>query len=326
MRDRAGKLKVTVAVLTRDRPKMLADLLTSLSKLDDPDHCELAYLVVENNQSKCQEALVRAFGPKFTTGSIHYVLETKLGIASARNRAAKEAINLDADLLVFVDDDEIVPPEWLANLVGAYRKSSAVLLGGPLRAAPLSENCTWLEKLMHKNISRRYCRNEKRAARRASLNDTPGVTIVTNNWIGQVDIFTNHKISFNENLNWSGGEDTQFYSDVRSLGLRTGWVSNAPVYETIPKDRLTFGYQFKRAKDQSNTSFKRKLSKKPSAIYTLPVSVALKTIGLLGLLFLMPLTLSTNFLTFCRTAGWIAGRISAALGATADHYRTVTGE
>ncbi|OWY08476.1 hypothetical protein B6V73_20105 [Thioclava sp. JM3] len=325
MPDRAGKLKVTVAVLTRDRPKMLADLLTSLSKLDDPDHCELIYLVVENNQRKSQEALVRAFGPKFTKGSIHYVLETKIGIASARNRAAKEAINLDADLLVFVDDDEIVPPEWLANLVGPTGKA-LLFFSGATSGSPPVRKLYMARKAMHKNISQRYFRNEKRAAQRASSNDTPGVTIVANNWIGQVDIIANNKILFNENLDWLGGEDTQFYSDVRSLGLKTGWVSNAPVYETIPKDRLTFGYQFKRAKDQSNTSFKRKLSKKPSAIYKLPVSVVLKTIGLLGLLFLMPLTLSTNFLTFCRTAGWIADRISAALGATADHYRTVTGQ
>jgi len=326
MPDRTGKLKVTVAALTRDRPKMLTELLTSLSRLEAPENCDVDYLIVENNQENCRETLVQAFESKLTNGAIHYALESKLGIASARNRAAKEAIILGSDLLIFVDDDEVAPSDWLVRLVCGYRRSSAVLLGGPLRAAPLSENCTWLEKLMHRNISRRYRRNEMRAARQASLNDTPGVTVVTNNWIGQVDLFTNHKISFNEDLNWSGGEDTQFYSDVKSLGLKTGWVSDAPIYETIPKERLTSGYQFRRAKDQSNTSFKKKLNKKRSAFYTLPVSVSLKTIGLLGLLTLIPITLGATFLPFCRTAGWIAGRVSAVKGASADHYKTVTGE
>lgn len=325
MPDRTGKLKVTVAALTRERPKMLVELLASFSNLEAPENCEVNYLIVENNHVNSCESLVRAFDQKLITGAIHYALESKLGIASARNRAAKEAIILGADLLIFVDDDEVVPSEWLVRLICGYRTSSAVLLGGPLRAAPLSDNCTWLEKLMYRNISRRYCRNEKRAARRASLNGTPGVTIVTNNWIGQVDLFTKHKLSFNEDLNWSGGEDTQFYSDVSSLGQKTGWVCDAPVFETIPKDRLSFSYQFRRAKGQSNTSFKKKLSKKRSAIYTLPISVLLKTIVLLGLLMLIPITLGATFLSFCRTAGWLAGRVSAALGVTSYHYKTDTG-
>lgn len=319
-------LDVVVAVLTRDRPKMLTALLLSLSKLGAPDNCHVKFVIVENNETNEQEALVASLQSAFLEGTVNYTFEPRLGIASARNRAAREAIRFGADLLVFVDDDETVPTDWLVRLIDGYRKSRAALLGAPVRAAPLIGSHSWAERLMHRNISRRYLRNEKRAARRASLDATPRTTIVTNNWIGEVSLFTNYNIFFDEDLNWSGGEDTKFYSDVKSLGLKTGWVRDAPLFETIPRDRLTFRYQYIRAKDQSNTSFSKKLKANKRAIYTLPVSLTIKTTGMLILLLLMPATLGATYLSFCRTSGWVAGRIAAIRGEEADHYRTVTGD
>lgn len=319
-------LDVVVAVPTRDRPKMLTALLLSLSKLNAPDNCRVRFLIVENNEANEQEALVASLQSAFSKGAVHYVLEPRLGVASARNRAVKEVIHLGADLLVFVDDDETVPTYWLVHLIDGYRKSSAVLLGAPIRAAPLNGPHSWTERLMHRNISRRYRRNEKRAARRASLEATPRTTIVTNNWIGEVSLFTDYNLSFDEDLNWSGGEDTKFHLDVKSLGLSTGWVRDAPLFETIPRDRLTFRYQYRRAKDQSTTSFRKKLDKKRTAIYTLPICITIKAIGFSGLLLLMPFTLGATYLSACRTSGWIAGRVAALRGKEADHYRTVTGE
>jgi hypothetical protein len=145
-------------------------------------------------------------------------------------------------------------------------------------------------------------------------------------WIGEVALFTEHNLFFDEKLNVSGGEDTKFYSEVRSLGLKTGWITDAHLYETIPHARLTFRYQYRRAKDQSTTSFRGKLKEKPTAIYTFLLSIAIKVIGIMFLLLLMPLTLGATYLSFCRTSGWVAGRICAVRGKEADHYKTVTGE
>ncbi|MBI6630373.1 glycosyltransferase family 2 protein [Pontibaca sp. S1109L] len=319
-------MSVVVAILTRDRPRMLKALLHSLASLQAPNNCLVRFLIVENNESNSQEETVKSIRPLITFGTIHYILETSLGIATARNTAAKEAARFGSDLLVFVDDDETVPTEWLSNLIDGYRESDAVLLGGPIRAAPLIGKHNWTERLMHRNIFRRYLRNERRAARQASLRKTSRTTIVTNNWIGQVSLFTDYKLRFDEKLNWSGGEDTKFYSDVRALKLTTGWIPDAPVYETIPRDRLTLQYQYNRAKDQSTTSFRKKLKAKRIAIYTLPVSVAIKSVVMVSLLLLIPVTLGATYLSFARTSGWIAGRISAIGGAKSEHYRTVTGE
>src|SRR5690606_25879411 len=107
-------------------------------------------------------------------------------------------------------------------------------------------------------IEARYAKKEMRARQRATLNSTKGVTIVTNNWIAETALFKDHNIWFDESMRFTGGTDTKFYSHVVTAGFVTGCVADAYVYEAISTERLSFSYQYKRARDQSNTQIRRK--------------------------------------------------------------------
>lgn len=305
---------------------MLAALIESWSVMDVPDECDVTCLVVENDTETHSASVVDTALPLMNGVALEYVLETEPGIPFGRNRAAKEAIATGSDLLAFVDDDEIVAKDWLVQLIAAYRNSQAMLIGGPLRVKKTDRKLSFVGALMDKCIAQRYLRKETRAARRADLNGTPGVTIVTNNWLGETAIFERHNIWFDEKMRFTGGTDSKLSAEVKAAGLPTAWAKDAAVYEEIPTERLSIAYQFKRGRDQSSTNYHRKIEGNPKARLNVLVSVPIKLVIIAGLIVALPFTGGRTLLDVVRTSGWVAGRFDALFGRRSDLYKTVTGD
>lgn len=318
-------LDITVAVLTRQRPRMLDSLLASWRETELPQHCTIRFLVVENDTKPHSRDLVEREAISFENSTLTHVLETEIGIPFGRNNAAREALSNGSKLLIFVDDDEVVAADWLVKLVSGYRSSQAVLLGAPLRAGACVPEAGRFARIMHRNIASRYRRIEKRAAAKATLNSTPGVTIVTNNWLAETSLFQEHDIWFDEALRYTGGSDAKFYDDVKAKGLTTGWVADAFVYETIPIERLSFNYQYARGRDQANSHFRRKLAQSPKKGWELLALVPLKAIIAVVLAVGIPITGGKTLLACARTTGWISGRIGVIRGQKSALYSEVTG-
>lgn len=323
---RSHPLIIVVAALTRRRPEMLGALIGSWGEMTLPHETDVRFLIVENDDTPLSAPYVQGYGPLPNGTSVGYVHEPELGIPFGRNRAAKEAIAQDAHLLAFVDDDEIVARDWLVEMIAAYRNSDAVLIGGPLRVKQTPRELSLVDALMDKCIARRYLRKETRAARRAGLHGTPGVTIVTNNWLGETAIFGTHGIWFDEKMRFTGGTDSKLSAEVKAAGLPTAWATKAAVYEEIPRERLAINYQYKRGRDQSSTNYHRKLERTPGAKFNILVSVPIKIVMIALLIVALPFTGGRTLLDVVRTSGWVAGRFDALLGRRSDLYKTVTGE
>ncbi|THK34634.1 glycosyltransferase family 2 protein [Ensifer sp. MPMI2T] len=317
------QLTLYVAALTRKRPEMLRALLVSLAKMTVPEQCHVKCLIVENDTVEASRSVVEECRPSFKS-ELLYVLEPELGIPFGRNRAAKEAIAGGADLLLFIDDDEVVADDWLVRMIAGYRSSNAVLLGAPLRAKLPTEQLSIFQRKMFANIEARYKRKEDRARTRATLNATNRVTIVTSNWLGELSIFRDHNIWFDENMRFTGGTDAKFFAEVRKAGLAAGWVADAIVYETVPLDRLSFMYQYQRARDQSNTNYGRK---PPGALRTsLTLLQMPHRLAFCLLLFAaVPVTGGKTLLAAARSLGWVAGKIGCFSGQRSALYFEVTG-
>lgn len=316
--------RITVAVLTRRRPRMLAALLDSWAAMTPPERCTVGFLVVENDDAPHARDLVEARHP-LPAGSLRYVLETEPGIPFGRNRAAREAIADGSGLLAFVDDDEVVASDWLARIVAAQRVSGAVLLGGPVGIRPVVGELPWAQRRMHASLDRHLARKAARAASLAGLHGTPGVTVVTNNWLGRTTIFSRTGIWFDETMRFTGGTDAKLYREVVDAGLPTAWVSDAYVYADVPPERLTFGYQFARARDQSNTLFRSKVEAGASNRASVLVTVPLKVASAVLLALAVPVTNGATIMNLARTVGWIAGRFNMLMGFRSQHYKTQTG-
>ncbi|WP_226552114.1 glycosyl transferase [Celeribacter naphthalenivorans] len=304
---------------------MVAELIASWGQMQLPENCDIRCLIVENDEHPNTQPLIAA-QPVLPNGApLDYVLETEAGIPFGRNRAAKEAIARGDDLLVFVDDDETVAQDWLVSLITGYRESQAVLLGAPLRIAPRQGNLTAFQSLMYDNLRFSYEQRETRTTDTATLNSPGRAVIATNNWIAETGLFRDENIWFDESLRFSGGEDTRFQQDVKDRGFAIGWVKDAFAYETVPAQRLSFIYQYRRTRDQANTNFQRRLHEKPSSRYKIFLKLPGKALQILFLTILLPFTPKKSFIRLAKRAGNYTGKLGAAIGTRSTHYVQTTG-
>src|SRR4051794_41594780 len=108
------------------RPERLAAAIPALIEQGKQLSSPARILLVDNDPEQSAQDAVRPWlGP-----TVDYVWEPEPGIAAARNRAIDESA--ESDLLVFIDDDEIPQPGWLAALVQAWREWGCAAVAGPV--------------------------------------------------------------------------------------------------------------------------------------------------------------------------------------------------
>ncbi|MFN2433314.1 MAG: glycosyltransferase family 2 protein [Gemmatimonadota bacterium] len=107
--DAPGRLRVAVAVCTRDRPAQLRRALRSLLE-QRPPAGEL--LVVDNAP---RDAATRELVGELE--GVRYALEPEPGLDRARNRALRET---EAAVVAFLDDDAVAHPDWARALTAAF--------------------------------------------------------------------------------------------------------------------------------------------------------------------------------------------------------------
>jgi glycosyltransferase involved in cell wall biosynthesis len=322
--DRKAVPHIVVAVPTCRRPRMLGELLDSFASLKPPSGARVSYLVVDNAPDAPVRDVVDDVRRKSGL-AIGYVVEPEAGIPFARNRALDEATAIDADFVVFVDDDEYVDPDWLARLVAHQQREGSHLVGGPVRLAP-QEATGFLDRLVERGVRKRYERKEIKNARRRRDGSDGSVTIITNNWLGDLAWMRSMGLRFDIALRYSGGSDTALYHKAKGLGASTSWCPDAIVYETIPPERMSLGYQYRRARDQAATSFWRKgADERRSAAVNIATAGGKIIFG--GLLVLIsPLTAGRTLVDGVRLVGYGLGYYGAMAGRRSRHYEVLQGE
>ncbi len=314
---------VVVAAPTCRRPRMLGQLLDSFARLD-PAEATVSFVIVDNAPEAPVKEVVDAWRQR-TGLNVRYILERESGIPFARNRALDEAIALGADFLAFVDDDEFVDRSWLKVIVAHQRREGSDFVGGPVRLAP-PEPGSPVGGLVFNGVRQRYIRKERKNARRRQAGRDGSVTIITNNWLADVAWMRRHDLRFDVALRYTGGSDTALYHKAKSLGATSSWCPEAIVYETVPPERMSLGYQLRRARDQAATSFLRKSADERRSV---PVNVATAAGKVIfgGLLVLVsPLTAGRTLVDGVRLVGYGIGYGYAMAGGRSRHYEALQGE
>jgi glycosyltransferase involved in cell wall biosynthesis len=104
---------VTVVVATRDRPEDLRRCVDSVLASNYPS---FDVLVVDNAPASI--ATQRVVADTYGAGQpVQYVREATPGLACAHNRALLETTG---PIVAFTDDDVLVDPDWIANLVAGF--------------------------------------------------------------------------------------------------------------------------------------------------------------------------------------------------------------
>ncbi len=310
------RLSIVVAVLTFRRPDLLANFLEAYARIAQPDGCEVRLLVVDNDASGAGRPTFEAWRERIP--GVRYVVEPRVGIPVARNRAVDEAIAADADALCFIDDDEMPETDWLVRLVEAWQRSGAQLVGGPVGVAAPPDDATPWQRLMNASLAARADRKFRLTAQAAARGGR--YTIVTNNWLCDLRWLQSKGLRFDENLLMTGGSDTAFCRSAVAAGCRKAWAADAVVHETIPADRLTARYQLHRGASQSITHFRMKHDRitPPVALATLAMAAARALLGFV--LLAIPVYGVGSLAMAIRSVGWSIGRIQAIRGLQSTLY------
>lgn len=238
---------VYVAALTYKRPEGVSELLEGWLRLRRPAGCEVRFLLVDNDPEgsagMVAEGAMAGFG-----GHLHYIVEPEPGIPAARNRALRETMGRGGTLLCFLDDDETPDPDWLVEMISHWRRTGAVLIGGPLRRTLSGAPRSPLHSFFARSLVARRTLAERRAAKAAEAGKP--VPVYTSNWMCELSVMRERGFWFEGSMRFSGGSDVAFYRAVCRQGLPTSWCATAIVSEPIEADRLTIGYQFRRSRDQ----------------------------------------------------------------------------
>jgi len=221
---------VEVLVLTYKRARLLADTLRSLSLQRPPAAFEMRIVVVDNDPAQSAAGIVREVSQTLRL-QVHYVCEPVANIAAARNRALSEA---QGDFAAFIDDDEVADPNWLALLLEAQRRFQATIVFGPVLSRLPEAVAPWIEQGGFFDRPRRPS---------GLTNAYSG----TGNVLLDMQAVRSSGVRFDTAYGRSGGEDTEFFFQLRRAGCSTAWCDEALVWEQVSADRATVRWLLRRS-------------------------------------------------------------------------------
>jgi GT2 family glycosyltransferase len=192
-------MKFSVVIATKDRAALLDGALTSLRAQENAPEYEL--VVVDNGSSDATPDVARAHGAVYA-----FVKEPNRG--KARNAGIARA---SGDAIVFVDDDVVVPPHFLAAHAQAHDADVFPLaVSGPIVNVPDPSHRPKPTKV---NGSRAFFVTCNVSVRAASLRAVGG---------------------FDESFDLYGWEDTELGARLRAHGVRREFAWDAYLWHIKP--------------------------------------------------------------------------------------------
>jgi len=227
------RLKVALACPTFKRPDCLEALLPRLVAQATGLPHDTRVVIVDNDEAESARALVTTWADR----GVDYVAEHRPGIAAARNRALDEAA--DADLLVFLDDDEEPGDGWLATLVSAWLQWRCAAVSGPVISRFDGPVDAWVAA----------CATFKRR-RLETGSQLDGAA--TNNMLLDLRQLSAIGLRFDDRFGLTGGSDSMFTRTLAKRGGVIRWCDEAVMFETVPQQRATRDWALKRKRRSGN--------------------------------------------------------------------------
>lgn len=230
----SAPLRVRIAVLTYRRPADIEAALPRLAEqavsVTDAD-TTADIVVIDNDPGGGARDFVERFA-RDAAVPVHYENETVPGISAARNRALTTADQ--ADLLVFIDDDERPSEHWLALLLATYRTYASAAVVGSVVSEYEVEPDPWVQ-------AGRFF------DRRRLPTGTPVNVAATNNLLLDLRQIRPLGLTFDEQFGLSGGGDTMFTRTLHERGGTLIWCDEAFVVDVVPIARVSREWVLRRA-------------------------------------------------------------------------------
>lgn len=230
--DRNEK-KIAICIPTCNRKRELRRLLKSITLQDIlPQNYDFEILIIDNNiDSYLGNVFTESQYALFVIHSIHV---KKRGFSNVRNAAVSWVIDRGMDALIFVDDDEVVPTNWLFNMVRSWEKYNGDIITGPV-AQILPRSASRFVKKYH--------------LLETNSNVISGKMLQyanSNNTLVSRKVLIAMGPSFHPSLNRTGGEDTLFFHQCYHKGFKIYWDNSIMIKEPTTHKRMKVSYVLKR--------------------------------------------------------------------------------
>ena len=237
-------MKLSIVICTHNRRALLARALGFINSARRPADWTVDLVVIANACSDDTMAWLSDYDRIFPDGlTLTFEDEPTPGKSHALNRALA---CVDADVVVFVDDDHRVAPEWLEAVTGAAEAHSDILcFCGRILPDWEGTEPGWVHDDGPYRI-RPY------PVPRFDLGATPCLITIDGFLPGGGNLFFRRALldvvgGFDPSLgprghNLAGGEDVAFVVRVLSAGLAIRYVPGALQYHYVDPDRLTWRY------------------------------------------------------------------------------------
>lgn len=199
----------------------------------------LELIVVDNNCTDGTDACVRQFARE--DKRVRHVHEQTQGLNPARNRGLAEA---RGQWVAYLDDDELAPTYWLANLMACSRETAADGVGGGYR--PLWEDVppNWLGRSeCLKEIVGVSNRGEKRTSAEWLLG---GNCCYRRTALEAVGGFGNF-VGYRGRKSLADGADVAVGHKLCDAGYKLWYEPQAAIFHKIPVERQNLLYISRRA-------------------------------------------------------------------------------
>lgn len=230
-------MRITVAICTLDRPRLLRQTLESLARTEVPQGLEWDVLVVDNGGAPGTTEAVEASRPELP---VRRTREPEVGLSKARNRAVDEA---RGDWIVWIDDDVRVPTGWLAAYAEAVRRwPDAAFLGGPIRPEFEGDPPAWLEEAFDALPAVRAAYGERDLASEPVALRRREQLPYGGNMAARTSVLPPRP--FDPRLgrrgrDLLGGEELKALGGLLDRGYEGRWVPDAGLVHVIPPERQT---------------------------------------------------------------------------------------
>ena len=223
----------SVCIATYKRPELLDRLLSSLLEQVLPVDVLVEIIVVDNDTAGSAQEVVRKYND--TEGfTFKYFTQPIKNISLTRNVSVSKATGT---YLLFIDDDEVASPDWVATLLGAAKEYNADGISGPV--FPVFHNAApdWIKKGQGLLVD--------------TLPVVPTGTEAEATWtcncLVKASLLKGLDSPFDPEYGITGGEDGELFNRLKRRGARFVSCNEAAVFEYWPPERTQVSYLVRRS-------------------------------------------------------------------------------
>lgn len=229
---------LSVILCTYNRARYLYPVLESLATGSLPQE-EYEIVLVDNNSNDNTKEECERFRADHPDIVFRYCFEPQQGLSHARNCGITHS---QGEILVYVDDDALVNPEYLATYAQFFATNkSAVAAGGPI--LPQYDGCKepdWMSHYTRQLITGKLYLGERQREFPRGAFPGGGNAAYRKSVFDAVGLFNTELGRKGNSL--IGAEEKDLFDKMTTRGMKFYYLPTAILYHLIPPKKLTQDY------------------------------------------------------------------------------------